>query len=83
MSKKEKVEKKKEKVEKVEEQPAKEEKKNKSAAEAEQELRDKYQDKLIKDTRKDKRMGSLFWILLALSVGAVIFMLTTIIVRNA
>lgn len=53
------------------------------SVEAEQELRSKYQDKLIKDTHKDKRMGSLFWVLLALSIGAIIFIVTTIIVRNA
>ena len=49
----------------------------------EKELRQKYQDKFIKDTRKDNKMGAIFWILLALCIGMIIFTVSIIAVRNA
>ncbi|MBP5651517.1 MAG: hypothetical protein J6X00_02480 [Clostridia bacterium] len=51
--------------------------------EQERELRQKYQDKFIKDTRKDNKMGAVFWILLALCIGMIIFTVSVIAVRNA
>ena len=51
--------------------------------EQERELRQKYQDKCIKDTRKDNKMGAVFWILLALCIGMIIFTVSVIAVRNA
>ena len=50
--------------------------------EQEKQLRKKYQDKFIKDTKKDKRMGATFWILLGLCVAAIAFTVTIIIVRS-
>lgn len=50
--------------------------------EQEKQLRQKYQDKFIKDTKKDKRMGATFWILLGLCVAAIAFTVTIIIVRS-
>ena len=50
--------------------------------EQEKQLRKKYQDKFIKDTKKDKRMGATFWILLGLCVAAITFTVTIIIVRS-
>ncbi len=40
------------------------------------------EDKLIKDTKKDKKMGATFWILTGLCVAMTIFIITVIIVRS-
>lgn len=61
----------------------KEAKASSGLTEQEKELRQKYQDKFIKDTRKDNKMGAVFWILLALCIGMIIFTVSVIAVRNA
>ena len=50
--------------------------------ERERELREKYQNKYIKNTKKDKGMGTLFWVLIGACVACLIFIATVIIVRS-
>ena len=49
---------------------------------SERQLRQKYQDKLLKETKREKGMGVLFWVLLGLCIAMIAFMVTVIIVRN-
>ena len=49
---------------------------------SEKQLRQKYQDKLLKETKREKGMGVLFWVLLGLCIAMIVFMVTVIIVRN-
>ncbi len=48
----------------------------------EKELREKYQNKYIKNTKKDKGMGTMFWVLVGACVACLVFIATVIIVRS-